>query len=213
MKVLLLLICLFLQITYAKNYPSHWWAKVPDSERQGSWEILPHEVKPGAVILSKRNELGIFSNFANTPIKFEGKQYASIEGLWQMMKFPDSELKNDPRKAFKNYPYTRQEVMKLSGFEAKKAGDLANKINESNKINWVSYQGQRFNYKDHKSGSAKHYRIMYDAIKAKVDQNQAVKDLLIKTKGLILKPDHYQGPNAPKSYQYFDILMKIRDLN
>ena len=48
------------------GYPVHWWAAVPESQR-ASWEILPQAAKPGEVILSKRNELGILSNFSATP--------------------------------------------------------------------------------------------------------------------------------------------------
>ncbi len=53
------------------------------------WEILPQAAKPGEVILSKRNELGILSNFAATPFVLHGKRYASVEGFWQMMLYPE----------------------------------------------------------------------------------------------------------------------------
>lgn len=195
---------------FAGDYPSHWWKIVPENQRQANWEILPHEAKKGEVILSKRNELGVFSNFAHTPIQFEGDTYASIEALWQMMKYPEPKLKDDPRKLTKGYPYTRDQVKKLHGFEAKKAGDIANVLNRNIGIDWVSYKGQKFNYKDFDIGSKLHYRIMFNAIKAKVDQHPKVKELLIKTKGLILRPDHQQGERVPPSYEYFKILMDIR---
>lgn len=54
------------------------------------WEILPQEAAPGEVILSKRHELGLLSNFAATPFVFRGKRYASLEGFWQMMLYPHS---------------------------------------------------------------------------------------------------------------------------
>ena len=193
------------------SYPSHWWDKVPDSQRQGSWEILPHECKKGEVILSKRNELGVFSNFALIPFTLDGVKYNSIEGLWQGMKFPEASDANDIRNTFSSYPYTREAVYLLDGFVAKKAGDDANKINKANGIDWVSYQGMKFNYKDHATGSDIHYKIMFSAIEAKVHQNPKVKALLLKIKGLILKPDHYQEENRPKSYFYHQILMDIRD--
>jgi hypothetical protein len=50
------------------------------------------------VILSKRNELGILSNFAPTPFTLHGKRYASVEGFWQMMLYPENS--NDPRAKF-----------------------------------------------------------------------------------------------------------------
>jgi hypothetical protein len=72
----------------AANYPAHWWAPIPEAQK-ASWEILPQAATPPEVILSKRNELGILSNFAATPFKFRGKRYASVEGFWQMMLYPE----------------------------------------------------------------------------------------------------------------------------
>tara|TARA_B100001971_G_C18268010_1_gene596227 strand:- start:65899 stop:66627 length:729 start_codon:yes stop_codon:yes gene_type:complete len=205
--LLALLICLS---SFAANYPEHWWQKVDENDRQGSWEILPHECKKGVeLILSKRNELGVFSNFGHTPFTFEGEHYQSIEGLWQMMKYPELNEPNDPRHLYV-YPYTRNEVKDQHGFEAKKAGDLANVVNRNAGINWVSYKGKRFNYKDFAEGSRYHLDLMKRAIRAKVMQNPEVKKLLIKTGDLTLLPDHKQGNNVPPSYLYFKILMQIR---
>src|SRR5262249_62042756 len=76
------------------RYPSHWWAPV-SKDGAPDWEILPQEAGPGEVILSKRHELGLLSNFAATPFTFRGKRYASLEGFWQMMKSPQGG--DDPR--------------------------------------------------------------------------------------------------------------------
>src|SRR5436853_3125026 len=76
------------------NYPAHWWAPV-STNGAPSWEILPQAAGPGEVILSKRHELGLLSNFAATPFTFRGKPYASLEGFWQMMKYPENA--DDPR--------------------------------------------------------------------------------------------------------------------
>ena len=54
------------QISRDSRYPPHWWTPV-SMEGKPDWEILPQEAKAGEVILSKRNELGILSNFAATP--------------------------------------------------------------------------------------------------------------------------------------------------
>jgi hypothetical protein len=70
--------------TLPAGYPSHWWTPAP-KEGAPVWEILPQEARPGEVILSKRNELGLLSNFAATPFTFRGQRYASLEGFWQMM--------------------------------------------------------------------------------------------------------------------------------
>lgn len=206
----LLTTLLLTNFAFAGNYPTHWWQKVPENQRNGSWEILPHECKKGELVLSKRNELGVFSNLGQSPFILDGTRYESIEGLWQGMKYPEVNNDTDIRNTFKGYPYTREQVYLMHGFDSKKAGDKANKVNKKNGINWVSYQGARFNYKDMASGSSLHYQIIYNAIKAKVMQNPHIKDLLIQTKGLILKPDHKQGSNKPRSYFYHKILMRIR---
>src|SRR5687768_15029268 len=81
----------------ADRYPFHWWTPVP-KDGAPDWEILPQEAGPGEVILSKRHELGLLSNFATTPFVFRGRHYASLEGFWQMMLYPEG--KDDPRAKF-----------------------------------------------------------------------------------------------------------------
>src|SRR5262245_66139265 len=104
------------------RYPSHWWAPVP-KEGAPDWEILPQEAGSGEVILSKRHELGLLSNFAATPFTFRGERYASLEGFWQMMKYPEGP--DDPRATFAGvtWPNTRAEVAQLTAFDAKRPGD------------------------------------------------------------------------------------------
>src|SRR5437763_16988665 len=70
------------------KYPEHWWTPISKAGAP-SWEVMPQEAGPGEVILSKRNELGLLSNFAATPFEYHGKHYASLEGFWQMMKYPE----------------------------------------------------------------------------------------------------------------------------
>ena len=129
--ILALLVCLFFnsKVMGQSEFPTEWWQEV---SREGvpSWEILPQDAKPGVVILSKRTELGVFSNLAPTSFVYEGVRYASIEALWQMMKYPDGNDPSDIRLKWKEeYPYSRQEVTQMSGFAAKEAGDLANQVN------------------------------------------------------------------------------------
>ena len=208
----LLFISAFFFTNYAQSYPEHWWAPVPESERQGDWEILPQAAGRGEVILSKRNELGIFSNFGHTPFSLDGERYASIEGFWQMMKYPDpTDVKDSRRAHSKEYPHSRIEVSMMHGFAAKKAGDLANVINRKYGFNNVSYKKRFFNYKDFAEGSKYHLEIIRRATIEKINQNPKAKKLLITTKGLIFKPDHIQGRKVPPSYEYYNILMKIRD--
>lgn len=192
-------------------YPKVWWEPVAEETKQW-WEILPQEADQAKseVILSKRNELGIFSNFGRAPFIFENEHYASIEGLWQMMKYPEPKEPRDPRNQWK-YPYTRDEVKLMDGFKAKEAGDLADKINKDHGLHWISYKGNRFNHKDHQKGSNYHYDLIYRATQEKINQNPKVKKLLLKTKGLSLLPDHHQEKTDPPAWRYYKILMKIRD--
>lgn len=192
------------------DYPASWWKPVPRDQAQ-SWEILPQDAKKGEVILSKRTELGVFSNLGKSPLVFEKEHYASVEAFWQMMKYPDIKDNRDERLKFaKEYPYTRDQVKQLFDFESKGAGDAANKVMKDHQIKWISYQGKKFDYKDLAEGSEYHYRLIYEVIKAKVMQNAAIKSLLIKTGDLVLKPDHKQPENSPKAYYYHEILMDIR---
>src|SRR5437879_12458471 len=70
-----------------QRYPAHWWTPVIDPKKP-DWEILPQEAGPGEVILSKRNELGLLSNFAPAPFVFRGKRYASLQGFCQTVRYP-----------------------------------------------------------------------------------------------------------------------------
>ena len=173
-----------------------------------AWEILPQEAGPGEVILSKRNELGLLSNFAATPFTFHGLQYASLEGFWQMMKYPEGPV--DPRATAPGleWKFTRQQVGQLTGFEAKQAGTLGEQNMRKLGITWVSFEGKRFEYKPAVPGE--HYQLVVAATWEKVRQNPEVRKVLLATGGLGLKPDHYQETNAPAAWRYYDILTQIR---
>ena len=91
MKINALLIILFLctsNLANSTDFPGNWWKYVPRDQAR-SWEILPQDAKDGEVILSKRTELGIFSNLSYSIFIFQNIKYSSIEGLWQSMKYPD----------------------------------------------------------------------------------------------------------------------------
>jgi predicted NAD-dependent protein-ADP-ribosyltransferase YbiA (DUF1768 family) len=188
-------------------YPAHWWTPV-SKEGAPSWEILPQEAGPGEVILSKRNELGLLSNFAATPFVYEGKRYASLEGFWQMMKFPEGP--EDPRAKFPSleWKYTRSQVSELTSFDAKNAGTLADQNMKKMGITWVTFGGKQFEYRPEKPGEQ--YRLIVAATWEKVRQNPEVKKVLLATGHLILKPDHHQGPNPPAAWRYYEILTQIR---
>jgi predicted NAD-dependent protein-ADP-ribosyltransferase YbiA (DUF1768 family) len=189
------------------RYPAHWWTPVVDPGKPG-WEILPQEAGPGEVILSKRNELGLLSNFAPTPFVFHEKRYASLEGFWQMMKYPEGA--DDPRAKFSGieWKYTRDQVSQMVSFEAKRTGDLGEEHMKKMGITWVSFEGKHFEYESAKPGE--HYKLIVAAMWEKVKQNPEVKKVLLSTGDLILKPDHHQEPNAPAEWRYFEIWMQIR---
>ncbi len=189
------------------NYPAHWWTPVPTNDAP-AWEILPQAAAPGEVILSKRNELGLLSNFAATPFTFHGQRYASLEGFWQMMKYPEGP--DDPRATFPgiHWTYTREQVSQMVSFDAKHAGDPGEKNMQAMGISWVTFEGKRMQYKPAVPGE--HYRLIVEATREKVRQNPDVQKVLLSTGDLILQPDHHQEPDAPAAWRYFDILMQIR---
>ena len=189
------------------NFPAHWWTRVPTNGAP-AWEILPQAAAPGEVILSKRNELGLLSNFAPTPFTFRGRRYASLEGFWQMMKY--SENTADPRATFPglHWDCTQEQVAQLTAFEAKRAGDSAERNLKQMGINWVTFAGRRMEYRA--TGESEFYKLIVAATHEKVRQNPAVQKVLLATGNLILKPDHHQETNAPAAWRYFDILTQIR---
>jgi predicted NAD-dependent protein-ADP-ribosyltransferase YbiA (DUF1768 family) len=189
------------------RYPAHWWTPVP-SEGKPDWEILPQEAGPGEVILSKRNELGLLSNFAATPFVVHGKRYASLEGFWQMMKYPEGPDDNRAKFPGLEWKYPREQVAQMVGFEANHAGTLANENMKKMGITWVSFEGKRFEYRPAVPGE--HYRLIVAATWEKVKQNPEVKKVLLATGDLILKPDHHQEANAPAAWCYYEILTQIR---
>jgi len=186
------------------NYPAAWWKPVP-REQAAAWEILPQDAGTNEVILSKRNELGVLSNFAATPFEFHGKKYASLEGFWQAMKYPEDA--DDPR-AKVEWKFTREQVAKLTGFDAKRAGDVGSDNMKKLGIDWVSFEGKRFEYRPKIPGEQ--YRLIVEATRAKVEQNPEVRRVLLATGTLVLKPDHRQEADAVAAWRYYDILMLLR---
>jgi hypothetical protein len=190
------------------RYPTRWWMPV-SKEGAPDWEILPQEAGPGEVILSKRQpDLGLLSNFAATPFEFHGRRYASLEGFWQSLLYPEGPI--DPRATFLGlkWEHTRDEVSQLTAFEAKRAGDLAEANMRQMGIDWVTFEGRSMEYRPTEAGE--HYRLIVEATWAKVRQNPDVQAALLSTGDLVLKPDHHQEPNAPAAWHYFDILTEIR---
>lgn len=196
-----------LGIDSVSNYPAVWFSPINDPNKP-EWEILPRERQAGEVILSKRNELGILSNFAPTPFELYGKRYGSVEGFWQMMLYPEGP--NDERAKDKRvtWKYTREQVAQMTAFEAKSAGTLAEENMKKLGIDWCTFDGKRFPYRSATPGE--HYRLIVDAMRAKLDQNSEVKRILLATDDLILKPDHHGEADPPPEWKYYEIWMQIR---
>ena len=201
------LVAHWLLLALASQYPADWWTPVIDPHKP-DWEILPQAAKPGEVILSKRNELGVLSNFAATPFTFHGVRYASVEGFWQMMLYPEGP--DDPRAkaTFLAWPLARAEVAQMTAFEAKAAGDIGENNMRKMGIDWVTFEGRRMTYRSMTKGE--HYRLVVEAMRAKLAQNPRVRQILLSTGNLILLPDHIQEVNAPPEWAYFKIWMDIR---
>lgn len=188
-------------------YPAHWWTPVEDPQKP-AWEILPQAARPGEVILSKRNELGILSNFAATPFTLRGRRYASVEGFWQMMLYPEAD--DDPRAKCPGvvWRHTRDQVAQMTSFEAKEAGTLAEENMRRMGIAWVTFGGRRMPYRSSRKGE--HYRLIVEAMRAKLEQNPKVQEILLATGDLVLLPDHVEEAGAPAEWRYCEIWMNLR---
>ena len=75
-------------------------------------------------------------------------------------------------------------------------------------IDWASFEGKRFRYRSKKQGV--HYRLILAAMKAKLEQNPQVRQILLSTGDLILLPDHVEEPDPPADWLYFKIWMDFR---
>jgi predicted NAD-dependent protein-ADP-ribosyltransferase YbiA (DUF1768 family) len=190
-------------------YPASWFAPLPAGEKPASWEITPDKAGPGQVILSKRTELGCFSNFAATPFELDGKRYASLEGFWQSLYYPEGD--DDARAKLREWKHARADVEKMTAFTAKRAGDEAKKVFErAGAVPWMSYRGRKFEPRGSEEDRKFHLELIERATRAKVDQNPAVRDLLLGTGDLELRPDHNPSKDATPAHHYFEILMRIR---
>lgn len=196
----------------ASPYPKVWFEPVNDPNPP-AWEILPQAAGPGEVILSKRNELGILSNFAPTPFFYRGRRYASVEGFWQMMHFPETKIdgKPDPRRKIPaaEWKHTRDEVAAMTAFVAKKAGDVGETNAAKLGIDWVSFEGKSFPYRSATPGE--HYRLIRETMIEKLRQNPEVRRILLATGDLKLRPDHHGEKNAPPEWLYYAIWMELRE--
>ncbi|WP_347356369.1 NADAR family protein [Bdellovibrio sp.] len=194
--------------SWKNDFPAHWWKEVPREEAK-SWEILPQDAGYKEVVLSKRNELGLLSNFTETPFVFHGVCYPTVEAFWQMMKYPETE--NDPRwKWAKNWKYTREQVSQMNGYAAKSAGGYANFLMEKNEANWVTFEGKVIPFATKEP--QEHYQLIFEALTEKLRQNPRVLEVVLATKDLKLLPDHGVSERSPREWHYYLLWMDIREM-
>ncbi|MFH1572507.1 MAG: hypothetical protein ABIG68_00900 [Acidobacteriota bacterium] len=189
------------------RYPALWWQPLPEGEKQW-WEIGPEEARPGEVVLSKRNQLGVFSNFAPTPFTFHGKRYESVEGFWYMLAYPVGSEDERMKHPGIEWKYAREQLPPMVGFDAKNAGELAEANMVRMNINWVTFEGKRLPYWSKEKGE--HYQLIRQVLWEKVRQNPEVRDLLLATGELVLTPDNFDSLRGLPAWRYFDIYMEIR---
>jgi predicted NAD-dependent protein-ADP-ribosyltransferase YbiA (DUF1768 family) len=101
--------------------------------------------------------LRLISNFAHTPFGFDDKSYASIEGFWQGLKFPDEA--------------DRRRLALLHGSEARDAGYHAPESDT------LMYDGENV-----RVGTYAHWRLMEKACRAKFAQHAAAREALLSTR-------------------------------
>jgi hypothetical protein len=106
------------------------------------------------------------------------------------------------------WPHSRAEVSQMTAFDAKDAGTAAEENMRKMGIGWVTFEGQRIEYRSKIKGE--HYRLIVAAMRAKLEQNPKVPEILLKTGDLVLLPDHIEEPDAPAEWLYYQIWMEIR---
>jgi hypothetical protein len=75
-------------------------------------------------------------------------------------------------------------------------------------IDWVTFKGKRMKYRSMEKGE--HYKLIVAAMRAKPEQNLKVKEVLLSTGNLTLRPDHFQEANPPAEWRYYEVWMQIR---
>lgn len=98
----------------------------------------------------------LISNLAHTPFRLHGREYASVEGFWQGLKFPDEE--------------SRRQIAQLHGKAAKLAAHRAPEAEV------LAYQGARV-----RVGCPEHWALLRQACWAKFSQHDAARNALLGT--------------------------------
>ncbi len=127
----------------------------------------------------------LISNFAATPFFLHGRTYASVEGFWQGLKFPDVE--------------SRLRIAQLHGLEAKQAGAAAQEAET------VQYEGRTI-----RVGTYEHWGVMYEACWAKFTQSEEAQRALLSTGTRPLTHRSRRDSRTIPGVIMADIWMRIR---
>jgi predicted NAD-dependent protein-ADP-ribosyltransferase YbiA (DUF1768 family) len=142
--------------------------------------------EPINVISTARDPaIRLLSNFAETPFELDGRTYASVEGFWQGLKFPDAAK--------------RREVAALAGGKARRAGD-------------VVPQSETFVYERRtiRAGSPEHWQLMALACWAKFSQHAEARRALLATGARPLVHKTRRDSRSIPGVIMADIWMKVR---
>lgn len=129
----------------------------------------------------------LLSNFAATPFTLFGKRFASVEGFWQGLKFPEGSPE-------------QEKVFRMVGYEAKKAGKKAPKRST------FTWRG-----KIYRIGSPEHQNLMRQALWAKFTQDRRAREALLETKGMVLTHIMPKDSVTIPGAVFAGMLMEIRE--
>ncbi len=130
--------------------------------------------------------LRLISNFAPTPFVLDGLSYASVEGFWQGLKFPEEG--------------DRRRIAALHGSEAKDAGFYALAAEK------IIYKGRSI-----RVGTFEHWQLMEHACRAKFEQNDAARTALSDTGNRPLVHQVGRDSQNIPGVIMADIWMRLRD--
>jgi predicted NAD-dependent protein-ADP-ribosyltransferase YbiA (DUF1768 family) len=132
--------------------------------------------------------LRLISNFAATPFELDGHAYASVEGFWQCLRYPEGP--------------ERRAVAALGGSAAKRAGTVEAPER-------TDYLGQSIRW-----GTHEHWALMRAAVRAKFAQNGDAREALLSTGARILvhrmRRDSRSIPGALMAEIWMDARSRLR---
>ncbi|HNB21009.1 MAG TPA: hypothetical protein PKZ32_01240 [Candidatus Melainabacteria bacterium] len=141
-----------------------------------------NEMQPINCASSSQEEVGRdASNFAHTPFVFRGIEFASVEGFYQGIKFPEGEK--------------RTQTFAMHGVYARSAGKKA-------KTKQTTFDGQTFTM-----GSPEHHAIIKEAIRAKFEQHPAIARAFVATRPRTII--HDTGRPARKSAFPVEVFCRV----